>query len=174
MAITSTRGSPEPFVTNHGRAGGISPNGRYLTFTTADDGFVVPDGNGFSEDAWLVDRSTGRYHLIGLNNAGQQADEGSVAGPVSNDGRRATLVSRATNLGAPATFRENVYVRDRRTGTTRLVSVGNNGAFGDLDSIEPALTPDGRTVAFASRSTTFVPESQDFFASDIFLRALPR
>jgi Tol biopolymer transport system component len=169
-AVTSDRGSPEPFVTMHGRAGGISPNGRYLTFTTADDGFVTPDTNGFSEDAWLVDRATGRYHLVGVNDAGQQGDENTVAGPVSDDGRTVILVSRASNLGGPANFFENVYARDRRTGTTRLLSVGPRGQEGDLDSNDPALTPNGGTVAFASRSTTFVPENQDFFGYDVYLR----
>jgi len=100
--------------------------------------------------------------------------EGTVAGPVSDDGRLVAVVSRGTNLGGPATFQENVYVRDRRTATTRLVSVGNDGALGDLDSIDPVMTPDGRMIAFASRSSTFVPETQDFFAYDIFTHELRR
>jgi Tol biopolymer transport system component len=149
-------------------------NGRFLTFTTADDGFVVPDTNGFFEDAWLVDRATGRYHLVGVNDAGQQGDDNTVAGPVSNDGRFVALVSRSTNLGGPANLQENVYVRDLAAGTTRLVSVGDDGAEGDLDSIDPAMTPDGRAIAFASRSSTFVPETQDFFGYDIFVRDIRR
>jgi len=73
-AITSNRGSPGSFVINHGTAGGISGDGRYLTFTTADNTFVTPDTNGFFEDAWLVDRGTGEYTLVGVNDAGQQGD----------------------------------------------------------------------------------------------------
>jgi uncharacterized repeat protein (TIGR01451 family) len=32
------------------------------------------------------------------------------------------------------------------------------------------MTPDGRVIAFASRSSTFVPETQPFFAYDVFVR----
>jgi hypothetical protein len=40
-----------------------------------------------------------------------------------------------------------VYVRDVRAGTTTLVSAGVRG-----DAIEPALSPDGRHVAFVVRA----------------------
>ncbi len=98
-------------------------------------------------------------------------DEGTVAGPVSDDGRRVAFVSRSTDLGGPADFRDNVYVfDDRSNGRTRLVSVGNSGAEGDLDSPEPAMNSDGDLIVFASRASAFVPENQGFFASDIFIR----
>jgi uncharacterized repeat protein (TIGR01451 family) len=167
-AITSNR--PSSQVLNHGTAGGISGDGRFLTFTTQDTTFVDPDTNGFFEDAWLVDRQTGEEALVGVNDAGQQGDDSNFAGDVSDDGRFVTFVSRSTNLGGPTNFRENVYVRDRVAGTTRLASVASDGTEGDLDSIEPALTPDGLVVAFASRSSTFVPETQSFFAYDVFVR----
>lgn len=167
-AITSNR--PASGVLNHGTAGGISGDGRYLTFTTQDVTFVEPDTNGFFEDAWLFDRVTGESVLVGVNDAGEQGDDLNLAGDVSDDGRFVTFVSRSTNLGGPANFRENVYVRDRARRTTRLVSVATDGAEGDLDSIEPAMTPGGRAIAFASRSTTFVRESQEFFAYDVFVR----
>src|SRR5215218_5565435 len=32
------------------------------------------------------------------------------------------------------------------------------------------MAPDGRVIAFASRSSTFVPETQPFFAYDVFVR----
>jgi uncharacterized repeat protein (TIGR01451 family) len=169
-AITSNRGSSGSFVINHGIAGGISGDGRYLTFTTGDNTFITPDTNDFREDAWLVDRGTGQYSLVGVNDAGQQGDDSTFAGDVSDDGRFIALVSRSTNFGGPANFRENVYVRDRAAGTTRIVSVASDGTEGDLDSLQPAMTPDGLLIAFASRSSTFVPETQDFFAYDVFVR----
>jgi uncharacterized repeat protein (TIGR01451 family) len=169
-AITSMQGSGLCCTTLHGLAGGISGDGRYLTFTTQDDTFVIPDTNGFFEDAWLLDRVTGEYVLVGVNDAGVQGDDSTFAAGVSDDGRFVALVSRSTNLGGPTNFRENVYLRDRAAGTTRLVSVASDGTEGDLDSIEPAMTPDARVIAFASRSSTFVPETQGFFAYDVFVR----
>jgi uncharacterized repeat protein (TIGR01451 family) len=156
----------------HSSAGGISGDGRFVTFTTQDTSFVTLDTNGAFEDAWLVDRQTGQYVLVGVNDAGQQGDDSTFAGDVSDDGRVVALVSRATNFGGPANIRENVYLRDRLAGTTRLASVASDGTEGDLDSIQPALTPDALVVAFASRSTTFVSETQPFFAYDVFVRDL--
>jgi uncharacterized repeat protein (TIGR01451 family) len=167
-AITST--FPSSQVINHGTAAGISGDGRFLTFTTQDVTFISPDTNGFVEDAWLVDRQTGDYVLVGVNDAGQQGDDSTFAGDVSDDGRFVTMVSRATNFGGPANFRENIYLRDRTAGTTRIASVASDGTEGDLDSIQPSMTPDGQVIVFASRSSTFVPETQDFFAYDIFAR----
>jgi uncharacterized repeat protein (TIGR01451 family) len=167
-AITSNR--PSSGVISHGIAGGISGDGNFLTFTTQDNSFITPDTNNFFDDAWLVDRSTGQSFLVGRNDAGEQGDDSTFAGGVSDDGRFVALVSRATNFGGPTNLRENVYVRDRMAGTTRLVSVATDGTEGDLDSIEPAMTPDGRAIAFASRSSTFVPETQSFFAYDVFVR----
>ena len=62
---------------------GISGDGRYLTFTTQDNTFVTPDANGFFEDAWLVDRATGEYILVSVNDAGEQGDNLTFAGDVS-------------------------------------------------------------------------------------------
>jgi hypothetical protein len=61
-------------------------------------------------------------------------------------------------------------LQDRVASTTRLVSIASDGTQGDLGSIQPAMTPDAQVVAFASRSSTFVPETQDFFAYDVFVR----
>ena len=55
-------------------------------------------------------------------------------------------------------------------GTTTRVSVANDGTQGNLWSYEPAISADGRFVAFASRANNLVPgdtnESQDIFVHD--------
>lgn len=154
----------------HSSAGGISGDGRFVTFTTQDTTFLSPDENGFFEDAFLVDRQTGARVLLSVNDAGEQGNDSTFAGAVSDDGNSALLVSRATNFAGAPEAQENVYVRDRAAGTTRIVSVGNDGQPGDFPSPQATMTPDARVFAFMSRSSTFQPESQDFFASDIWVR----
>ena len=64
----------------------------------------------------------------------------------------------------------DVFVRDRQTGTTRRVSVGPGGAQGnDQSSDDPAISADGRFVAFGSAATNLVPgdTNGDF---DVFVR----
>lgn len=171
-AVTADQGNPDSFVLVHGIADGMSSNGRYLSFTTKDDQFAGEgtDANGFVDDAWLYDTITGDYTLVGVNDAGEQGDEFTFGGDVSDDGRYVSLVSRATNFGGPANFRENVYQRDLTAGTTSLVSVASDGTFGDLASLAPSMTPDGAVTAYDSRSSTLVPEDSNGSTSDIFVR----
>lgn len=69
---------------------------------------------------------------------------------ISADGR---FVAFTGGNGAFA----NVYVRDRWSGTTELISVGPGGVQGDNASEHPHITPDGRFVVFLTYATNLVP-----------------
>ncbi len=171
FAITSLLGTAEGnFTISHGIAGGISGDGRYLTFSSDDPTIGPPDANGFNTDAWVFDRVTGLYERVSVNDAEEQANELTFAGDISDDGTQVALTSRATNMGGPDNFRENIYLRNRAAGTTRLVSVANDGTFGDLFSVNPAMTPEAGVIAFQSPSSTFSPDGS--FASQIYVRDL--
>ncbi|HEX2177295.1 MAG TPA: DUF11 domain-containing protein, partial [Nocardioidaceae bacterium] len=86
--------------------------------------------------------------LVSRNDAGEQANEESDAGPVSNDGRFVAFESRGTNLDGPAEFGDHVYLRDVQAGSTRVVSVAPGGGEFGAESFAPAMTPDGRVVSF--------------------------
>jgi Tol biopolymer transport system component len=79
---------------------------------------------------------------------------------VSASGRFIAFESKATNLadGAQPGV-TNIYLRDRKTGTTTLVSRadGTSGAGADGDSAKPAISPAGRYVAFESLAHNLVP-----------------
>ena len=63
----------------------------------------------------------------------------------------------------------DVFVRDRQTGTTQRVSLGRAAAAGNQLSDRPALSADGRFVAFYSDATNLVPGDTNG-ASDVFVR----
>src|SRR5207244_2213095 len=52
---------------------------------------------------------------------------------------------------------DDVFVRDRQTATTERVSVAPDGTQGDAQSNGPAISADGRFVAFTSIATNLVP-----------------
>src|SRR5208283_3001809 len=83
---------------------------------------------------------------------------------------RIAFISEADNLVANDTngFR-NVFVRDLITGTNFLVSVATNGMSGSGISTDPAISADGRYVAFDSIATNLVPNDNNS-AQDVFLR----
>src|SRR5947208_954583 len=51
----------------------------------------------------------------------------------------------------------DVFVHDRQTGITERVSVASDGTQGDSGSYFPAISADGRIVAFISDATNMVP-----------------
>jgi hypothetical protein len=109
---------------------------------------------------------------VSVSSDGAEGDLESTRPGVSRDGRVIGFVSLATNLvpGDTNGF-EDVFVHDRRTGTTERVSVSSDGAQGDQfsDRFAPALDLTGRFVAFESGATNFVlGDTNGTF--DVFLR----
>ncbi|MEY2686822.1 MAG: hypothetical protein RL375_1020 [Pseudomonadota bacterium] len=88
---------------------------------------------------------------------GAQVAIGSTT-QVYGEGRFVAFVSSKAGLAAGATgAQRQVYWRDRLTGITRLVSASATGVEGNGDSVAPALSADGLTVAFESYATNLVP-----------------
>ena len=71
---------------------------------------------------------------------------------ISADGRYVAFESGASNLVPGDTnHRDDVFVRDLRSGTTRRVSVAADGSPGQRRQLcAPAISADGRYVAFVS------------------------
>src|SRR5262249_47460324 len=88
---------------------------------------------------------------------GVEANGDSDMGRLSDDGRYVAFMSRASNL-VPGDTNGNwdVFVRDRVAGTTERVSVATNGAEGHGWAGEPAISADGRYVAFTSSAPDLV------------------
>src|ERR1019366_9965343 len=65
----------------------------------------------------------------------------------------------------------DVFVRDMVSGATLLVSVSTNGQVGNGASRSPAMTPDGRYVAFVSAANNLVAGDTNGIP-DVFVRDL--
>ena len=82
---------------------------------------------------------------------------GFLSGPaVSADGRFVAFDSTATNLIEGGNLPFNIFVHDRQTGTTEIVSVSSKGRQGEGLSSSPDLSADGRFVAFDSDAPNLV------------------
>jgi Tol biopolymer transport system component len=93
--------------------GGLSADGRCVTFTCADSGLVAGDFNDTS-DAFIHDRSTGITERASINAATEEGDGPSQALGISSDGCLVLLSSRATNLvDGDDNGRQDVFLRDR-------------------------------------------------------------
>ena len=91
---------------------------------------------------------------------------------ISADGRVVAWESTASNLvPADGNGVSDVFVRDRAAGTTLRASVDSAGVEGLLPSFKPAVSGDGRSVAFYSEAANLVPADGNGVA-DTFLREL--
>ncbi|MBI1919481.1 MAG: PD40 domain-containing protein [Geobacter sp.] len=128
----------------------ISSDGRFVAFASLASNLVPNDTNN-AEDVFVHDRTTGITERVSLSNSGAEGAGVSYSPAVSGDGRFVAFVSSAANLVLGDTNGlEDVFVRDRSTGTTERVSVTSSGGQSNGKSLNPAISPDGRFVVFSS------------------------
>jgi hypothetical protein len=113
--------------------------------------------------------------------AGVQGNAESYSPRISGDGRYVAFVSLASNLVSGDTnnscavnsiiANENcsdVFMRDRLANTTTRVSLATGGGQGNSWSYLPALSPDGRYVAFNSLASNLVSGDSNNFCDNDF------
>jgi Tol biopolymer transport system component len=107
---------------------------------------------------------------VSVSSRGRQANGSSLGPALSADGRLVAFRSKASNLVPGDTNRaQDVFVRDRRTGTTTRISIADDGAEANGDSGGAAISADGRIVAFWSNATNLVV-GDTYGRKDVFVR----
>ena len=136
---------------------GASADGRYVVFASDSDGLSSEDDNTVT-NIFVRDRTTGTTTLVSrASGAAGTPSNGSSSDPtISDDGRYVAFSSRADNLAAHDTDTDDdVFVRDRQTDTTILISetTGVFATTSDGSSVEPVISGDGSAVAFTTTAT---------------------
>ena len=147
----------------------ISSGGRFVSFYSDATNLVPGDTNGHL-DVFVHDRLTGVTERVSVSSTEHQANRQSQVGMggLSANGRYVAFESYATNLVRGDTNGMwDVFVRDRLTGTTQRVSVTRHGDQVHGDSELPAISGDGRIVAFDSAADGLVPRDTNG-AWDVF------
>ncbi|WP_405003240.1 hypothetical protein OHV13_01625 [Kitasatospora purpeofusca] len=140
--------------------GSISGNGRYVVFTST--AALVPGDTNGAEDIYLRDRWTGRTERLTTGDPQREAPElNSYLASISWDGRYVAFASSRTDL-VPGVVNQlaNVYLLDRRSGTTRLVTRAADGTPADRPSAAPVISGDGSRVGFVSKATNLLPPEE--------------
>lgn len=145
---------------------------------------VTATGPGGADDETVVVTVGDKTTLVSRNSEGVQADGGSGNGlrfidgrdqrrssfpGMSGDARFVVFDSVAGNLGVTNGKRQ-VFLRDRATGQTELISKSTAGVIAADDNHVAVVSDDGRFVAWDGYGTGLVPNDNDGLMRDVFLR----
>lgn len=180
MTILADNPAGEP---SNGESGvfrvALSEGGRWVVFDSFGDNLVKRDKNR-AVDVFAHDLLTGVTRRMSLSDTNLEGNSGSTSGVISDNGRFVAFHSFSTNLVKGDTNNTlDIFVRDRdpdgnglydqpRAGRTVRVSVSSAGEEGDDVSFDPAISGDGRSVAFISAANTLVPDDTNG-ESDVFV-----
>lgn len=92
----------------------------------------------------------------------------AVGGNSGEEGRYIVFVSSAAGLAGSTGKHRQIFWRDRNAGITKMISAASNGEEGNGDSYFPAISGDGKSVAFESYSSNLVENDKNGFR-DIFV-----
>jgi Tol biopolymer transport system component len=137
-------------------AGDLSPDGRFVTFSSGAKNLVPDDTNDFY-DVFVHDRQLGVTTRVSLKSNGLQANGDSYGPSISADGRFIAFESVATNLVTGDTNAvADIFVHDRSTHQTTRVSLGPAGLQSNGASMLCTLSADGLLVCFESNARNLV------------------
>lgn len=176
--------------------GSISPDGRFVTFSSQATNLVPDDTNGV-EDVFLHDRDADADGILDETGPGERAtvrlsvdadgldaNAGSFSATASGDGRFAVFQSDACNLvpgncagSGDTNGVSDVFLRDRDTdgdgifdepGAVSTVRIGpSGGTQPNGESFEPRISTDGSTVFYVSLASNLVAGDTNSFR-DVF------
>ncbi len=134
----------------------VSTDGRFVVFPSYATNLVPGDTNGVA-DAFLHDRRLGTTLRASVDSAGGEASGHSTYPVVWEGGRYVAFSSAAPELAAnDLNGVDDVFIHDFVRGETTLWSTDSLGGRGGLASSYPAISADGKQLAWESHATNLV------------------
>jgi Tol biopolymer transport system component len=149
----------------------LSANGRYVAFfSNAND--LVSGGTNMP-NIYVYDREGKTTEQISIGLGGSLPTGISLYPSISEDGRMVTFYSQASNLvNGDNNSLGDIFVRDLFTKSTIRVSISSAGNQANGNSGTPAISGNGRYVAFSSEANNLVSNDTnnrvDIFIHDLF------
>jgi Tol biopolymer transport system component len=136
LELVSVAPTGAPFDLSEDQGCAMTPDARYVAFTLGNR-------------VYRRDRTSATTAVVSVSTSGA-ASFGFGPVDISDDGRFVVFMSAATDLVAGDVCLADVFVRDLQLGTTQVCNVSSSGlqTCGIVDM--PAISGDGRYVAFQS------------------------
>lgn len=156
----------------------ISADGRLVAFVSDASNLAGPGFMPFPQ-AWVKDLETGALVLASSTATGTPAQALVESPALSADGSTLVFRSAAANLvGGDTNAVADLFAKTLADGTLRAVSANAAGEIANGFSYHPAVSADGRYVAFISAASNLVAGDtnglQDVFVKDLLTGAVER
>lgn len=130
--------------------------------------FTLYNVNIISNEVFIHDRSTSSISRASISSDGVSGDQGGNHPALNFDGLLIAFDSDSTQLVSGDTnHRTDVFVHNRQSGQTIRVSVDSAGQQADGSSTKPAMSANGRFVAFNSSAANLIPSDTNA-VTDVF------
>ncbi len=152
----------------HSHAPVFGAGGRHLAFVSQANNLVTNDDFGPHLDLFVRDLVASNTVLVSVSTNGfGGANDNIGLYTLSSNGLVIAFDTEAGNLAPGDANRwSDIYVRDLASGTTRLLTLGANGA-----SFNPLISEDGQRVLFESLASNLVTNdfngTNDFFIHNL-------
>ncbi|MBL9171918.1 MAG: PD40 domain-containing protein [Verrucomicrobiales bacterium] len=132
-----------------------TPDGAVLVYARTADPGAAPGTS--PVQVWSMRTATGQEELISRTPGGNPGSADSREPVISSDGRFVVFRSFAADLvPGDSNAQQDIFVHDRYTGHTTLLSRSESGSLGNSLSTRPEISADGRFVAFTTFADNLV------------------
>jgi Tol biopolymer transport system component len=159
----------------------VSTDGAFVAFESLAN-LLPPDTNSSSvSDVYILDVRSRRLELASISHHGASANGSSSTPKLNHNGRYVVFESIASNL-VPHKVPDCVtlFLRDRRDRTSRAIVRASADHSRILCGTRPAMSDDGRLIAFESTSVDLVDgvdangRGADIYVADVSIGAVSR
>jgi Tol biopolymer transport system component len=144
----------------------LNDDGSLVAYNSDATNLVAGDTNG-QGDCFITKRANPRdVERVSVSNGGQQLDDFSYRCQMTGNGSAMVFASLAGNvLGTSLAHGQRIYVRDRTSNTTKLVSKLANG--NPALASRPDISSNGACVTYQTSTNGVVPEDTNG-VNDVF------
>lgn len=150
----------------------VARHGRAVAFTSRATNLVAGDTNGKSDVfLWTVDGT----QRVSVTSDEKQSSTGSFEASISDDGTRVAFTANRYRMQEPHFRPQGIFVRDAAAGLTTRVNVVVGGRRPNHRlSGRPAISGNGKHVAFYAAASNMVAGTNDTGWINAFVRSLDR
>jgi Tol biopolymer transport system component len=145
----------------------ITGAGRFIAFFSNASN-LVPNDTNEATDVFVRDLTLNKTNRVSLGAGFSQVAGESYYASISEDGKRVVFASDAAIVSGDTNVETDIYIRDRTTQVTKLLSVGPDATPGNDFSFDPRISANGTTVVFYSGASNLTNGDTNGFV-DVFV-----